>query len=70
MSPEHRGTGFERVQANAYKAYLKALREGLAEVDIDALEVTSPAIIAYCYCCSCTTHCHCVSGPCIQVSQE
>ena len=69
MSPERQGTGFERVHADAYKAYLKALREGLAEVDIDALEVTSPGIIAYCYCCSCTTWPGPV-GPCIQVSKE
>ncbi len=73
MSPEHRGTGLERVQADAYKAYLKVLREGLAEVDIDALEVISPSIILHCYCtycCCTTTQPGCLPGPCIQVSRE
>jgi hypothetical protein len=73
MSPERERSPLEGIQAEAYKAYLKAVRDGLANVDIDALDVTkgtaSPAsfphcfCICYCYCyCYCFCFCFCVVG--------
>ena len=39
MSPERRESPLHKIQADAYRAYLKAVREGLDRVDIDALDV-------------------------------
>ena len=33
----------EQVYADAYRAYLRTLREGMANVDIEAVEVSRPA---------------------------
>lgn len=62
MSPEHRESPLQKVQADAYRAYLRAVREGLDNIDIDALDVTAmPAALwqppAFClpfcsYCCN------------------
>jgi hypothetical protein len=42
MSPDQERS-VQKVFAEAHKAYLKAMKEGLAEVDIEALDMTSAA---------------------------
>ena len=43
MSPKDPEKRPEQVFAEAYRAYLKAVREGLADVDIEALDIARPA---------------------------